>query len=314
MSEHVQYHLESIVKSKNGLEARVKDLKCINEFELVPIGDFLTSDIRKEQLKLFEINQMLTLVSLATNNENYNIVEERNSHDKAILFLSIIFCAIVLISNFTSCRLVQIMDFTTTGAMFFPLTYFISNIITEVYGFKKMRFILLITIFANVLFGINIWALTTMDKVVGCAVCNEFDVVAKYVLSITGASIISFLFGTYINSYLIARMKSKLKYSVIRRIFYSVITAIITNSILFVALAFGVKGGLSSIMLALEIIIESMCYEILLLYPTVYFCRYLKNKSQTDIYDFNTNFSLLSLFDTSYTAQHNGWKLIKNHS
>lgn len=312
MTDDIQFHLESIVKTKNGFEAKVKDLKYVNGFESVPINDYLKLESRKKQLKKFDVNQMLTLVSLALGNDQYQISQARTENDKVLILLAMAFSAIVIISNFTSSRLVEVFGFTMTGALFYPLTYFIANTITEVYGFKKMRLILFISVALNLLLALNIWFITSIMPAPYCSGCKEFDLVTHEILSLTVASIVSFMLGTYINSYLLARMKTKLSYSLAKRLFLSTIVAIIIDSSLFVILAFGPWKGFSSIRLILEIIAEKFCYEILLLYPTILFCRYIKALSKTDIYDFATNFSLFRLFDTAYSSQHNAWHAVKN--
>jgi len=156
------------------------------------------------------------------------------------------------------------------------------------------------------------WFITRIAQAPYCSSCNEFDLVAREILSVTRASIVSFMLGTYINSCLLARMKTKLSYSLAKRLFLSTVVAIIIDSLFFVSLAFGPWNGFGSILLILEIIAEKICYEVLLLYPTILFCRYIKALSKTDIYDFATSFSLFGLFDTAYISQHNAWSIVKN--
>lgn len=307
MSDKVQFYLESVIKSATGLQAMIKDLSSVNTFEVVPVVDFLTVELRKQQLKLFTPNQMITLLSLALGNDTHKIVVEQHVDDKALLGLSMMFCSIILISSLTSHRVVELFGYTMTGAVLLPLSYFITSIITEVYGFKKIRWVFFIALMAALLLSLNVWLV--MVQGTDCGICGAFDMIANAMLSATGVYILSLLAGTYVNAYLIAHLKSRFKFSLARRIFLAVIMAILVDSLLFVPLTFGIWDGMDTILLTITTIFDKTCYALVLLYPTILLCRYIKRQTRTDIYDFITDFSPWAVLDTAYLSQHNAWNV-----
>lgn len=309
MSDKVQFYLDSVIKSATGLQARIKDLNSVNTFELVPVVDFLTVESRKQQLKFFTPNQMITLLSWALGNDKHKIVVEDHD-DKALLALSMMFCSIILISSLTSHREVELFGYTMSGAVLLPLSSFITSIITEVYGFKKIRWVFFIALIAALLLSLNVWLV--MAQGTDCGICGAFDLIANAMLSATGAYILSLLAGIYVNAYLIAYLKSRFKFSLARRIFLAVMMAILVESLLFVPLTFGIWDSMDAILLTITRIFDKTCYVLVLLYPTILLCSYIKRQTRIDIYDLANDFSPWAVVDTAYLPQYNAWNVIKH--
>jgi uncharacterized PurR-regulated membrane protein YhhQ (DUF165 family) len=54
--------------------------------------------------------------------------------------IAVFFVALLMISNTVAVKIIKLGDFTVTGAIFiFPFTYVLSDILTEVYGYKGFR-------------------------------------------------------------------------------------------------------------------------------------------------------------------------------
>lgn len=65
-------------------------------------------------------------------------MNKRNSD--LYLYLSIIFTTCLLLSNILAAKLIKIGNYSVTaGVIVFPISYIISDIFAEVYGFQKTK-------------------------------------------------------------------------------------------------------------------------------------------------------------------------------
>ncbi len=59
---------------------------------------------------------------------------------KYLGFLTLAYTVLLLLANWFDPRLIQLFGFTTdAGTLIFPLTFLLSDLITEVYGYKYTR-------------------------------------------------------------------------------------------------------------------------------------------------------------------------------
>ncbi len=81
---------------------------------------------------------------------NYKTIE---LFPKYLWFLILSYSMIIAISNWFDARLVEIFHFVISpGAVIFPLTFLVSDIITEVYGYKHARLAIWSAFIFNILF------------------------------------------------------------------------------------------------------------------------------------------------------------------
>ena len=74
------------------------------------------------------------------------------------LYISILFVAVLMISNTVASKIVQIGPFTVTGAVFlFPLSYIFGDVLTEVYGYRGSRRVIWTGFAAIILMALAYW-------------------------------------------------------------------------------------------------------------------------------------------------------------
>jgi queuosine precursor transporter len=226
-------------------------------------------------------------------------------------FLILSYTMIIVLSNWFGARLVHIFNVNTgSGAMVFPLTFLLSNLITEVYGYKHARRAIWCGFLFNVLFfvyGQIVIHLPSPDFYV--ANNKMFDSIFAFNSRIVVASYISYLIAEPANSYIMAKLKvfTHGRWLSVRFVASTVISAGI-DSFLFPAIAFyGIftHHDLINFMLAMWMI--KICVEIAGLPVSMWLTKKLKAAERLDIYDNNTNFTLMTL-DIHYRTQDNAFE------
>ena len=127
-------------------------------------------------------------------------------------FFAAIFVALLLISNIGAVKLIELGPIITDGgAILFPLVYIVGDILSEVYGFKAARRVILTA------FAVSILAATTFYLVQLAPPASDwenqeaFESILGFVPRIVLASVIAFLIGQLLNSYVLVKIKERTK-------------------------------------------------------------------------------------------------------
>lgn len=213
---------------------------------------------------------------------------------KNYFLLAVIFTSILIVSNITGMKISQFKDFHFSAAiLFFPITYIISDVITEVYGFAASRRVIWLAILANLIVVLSAYLLCFMPASYEWQHNDAFNTIFKFSPIIFSASTISYLFGEFTNSIILAKLKiiTKGRFFFARAIFSTVVSAAIDTS-LFNVIAF---SGLFSTEFLLKVIICEFGFKILieiLVFPvTKSVVNYLKKVDKIDFYDDKTSFN-----------------------
>lgn len=215
--------------------------------------------------------------------------------------MGVLFCTCLIASNLLETKVMQIGKYTLTGGLLcFPISYILSDCITEVWGYRKTRFIIWMGFLMNllvVLFGL----LAVWIPAADCWVENEphFNFVFGFAPRIAVASFAAFLIGSFVNAYVMSRMKIRDKG---RRFWWRAMVSTLWgegfDSIVFFPLAF---GGLMPVRELLKLMLLQVCtktlYELLILPLTVHVVKYVKKHEDTDVFDVNVSYNPLNIKD-----------------
>lgn len=222
-------------------------------------------------------------------------------------FLMIAYSMVYVAANWFDPRLIRVFGLNTgAGALVFPLTYVILDMVTEVYGYKSARLAIWTALLFNVIFlvyGQIINHFPSPDNV------NNFSIFLHFSMRVTLFSIVSYLVTESLNSYIVAKVKVLFagRYLGIRFLF-STFSAHAVNLLIFCPGAFyGVMSNKDLIYFMVTSWIFIVCIELLLLPVSIRLAKKLKKIEQLDIYDKKTNFNIFSL-DTTYTSTSNKFK------
>lgn len=127
------------------------------------------------------------------------------------VILTVIFVSAMLISNVITAKQVLLpFGITMTGAVFiFPITYILSDVFSEVYGYKWSRFTSYMA-FAMNLFMVVVFGLIIASPAPDYWTNQEaFATVLGSTPRVMCASLLSYIIGDFINDRIFRRMKAK---------------------------------------------------------------------------------------------------------
>lgn len=81
-----------------------------------------------------------------------NNKDKQYYYSSTFLFIVVIFISCILISNILASKIIFIFGFSMTGGVLvFPITYILGDVITEVYGFKNSKKVIIYGFICNLL-------------------------------------------------------------------------------------------------------------------------------------------------------------------
>lgn len=125
------------------------------------------------------------------------------------IILTIFFVAILMISNIISARLFDLFGFAMTCAVVvFPVTYILSDLFSEIYGYKWSRFTCYLAFAVNLL-AVGIFYLVSCLPAVIPAQAEAFNSILLGTFACTMASFVAFIVGDFANDKIFAKMKKQ---------------------------------------------------------------------------------------------------------
>lgn len=187
------------------------------------------------------------------------------------MILTLLFVVSLLISNIiTSKQMLLPFGITMTGAVIiFPITYILSDIFSEVYGYKWSRLTCYLAFIFN-LFMVLIFTIVIKSPAPDYWLNQEaFEIVLGSTPRILFASLTAFMLGDFVNDKVFKKMKEKHlnthKGFRIRAIISS-LCGEFTDSLIFIPLAFiGTMPVKTMIIMGITQILIKTSYEILIL-------------------------------------------------
>ena len=217
-------------------------------------------------------------------------------------FVMAAFVAILLLSNVIGASkpsYIPLPDGTQwsfgAGVLFFPVSYVIGDVLTEVYGYARARRVIW-TGFAALLFmAFMAWVVVALPPAATWTGQAAYEAVFGQVPRIVIASIVAFWAGEFANSFVLAKMKVWTQGRHLwSRTIGSTIVGQGVDSLLFYPLAFyGAPDWPVEAMLmvmASQFILK-VCWEVLLTPVTYAVVGFLKRREGVDVFDTDTDFT-----------------------
>ena len=216
------------------------------------------------------------------------------------MLLGILFNVCLIAANLLETKVIQIGSLTVTaGLLVFPISYIINDCIAEVWGFKKARLI----IWSGFAMNFFVVALGLIAVAIPAAPFWEgeehFDFVFGMAPRIVAASLMAFLVGSFLNAYVMSKMKvaSRGRHFSARAIL-STLAGETADSLIFFPVAFGgiIAWRELLIMMCIQIILKSM-YEVIILPVTIRVVKAIKKIDSSDVYDTDISYNVLKVKD-----------------
>lgn len=226
-------------------------------------------------------------------------MKEKNFSATFVL-LTVLFSVCLIASNFFEAKLIQIGSIITTGGLLlFPISYIVNDLVAEVWGYRRARFV--------------IWTGFAMNfLVVGfCFIANALPAAPfwdgeehfRYIFGLTpriaAASFTAFLVGSFLNAYVMSRMKlisNGRNFSL--RAVVSTLVGESADSLVFFPIAFYgiVPTNELLIMIATQAGMKTL-YEVLVLPLTNSIVKWVKKREQTDVFDTDISYGVFKIND-----------------
>ncbi len=218
----------------------------------------------------------------------------------SVLFMlaGILFATCLLISNILATKILLIGPWAApAGVLIFPIAYILNDVITEVWGFAKARLIIWTG------FAVNIVAVLffTVGIVIPGAPFwqnqEAFATVLGNTPRIVVASLSAYLIGSFLNAYVMSRMKVLTKGKGFSgRAILSTLVGESADSLIFISIAFA--GVFPFEVLVTMIFTQAMLktvYEVLILPVTIWVVKLVKRIEGVDAIDIDLSYNLFKV-------------------
>lgn len=222
----------------------------------------------------------------------------KNSISPLFMAFGILFTACLLISNILAIKVITIGSMVVpAGVIIFPISYIVNDVIVEIWGYRKARFVIWIgfamLILSNVMYQLAIAIPSApfwQDQ-------DAFSTILKSSPRIGLASILAYLSGSFANAFIMSRMKvmSNGKNFSLRAILSTVVGEGF-DSLVFIFIAFAgiIPTKQLFMMVAAQTFIKT-AYEILILPVTIYIVNRVKKVENENALDLNISYNPFKL-------------------
>ncbi len=220
----------------------------------------------------------------------------------SVLFMlfSILFCVCLITANVLETKQISIGGISLTGGLIvFPVSYIINDCVCEVWGYGKARLLIWIG-FAMNFFFVSLGALC--DAIPGAPYWTNdagFHAVFGLAPRIAMASFVAFIAGSFVNAYVMSRMKIRDKgKNFSARVILSTVFGESADSVLFFPLALGGVVPMEELpkLMLWQVVLKTV-YEIVVLPVTIKVVKFLKLHEGEDVYDNGISYNILKIFN-----------------
>ncbi|MCG6186566.1 queuosine precursor transporter [Maribellus maritimus] len=214
----------------------------------------------------------------------------------SVLFMlaGILFATCLLISNILASKIIMIGPWSApAGVLIFPLAYIINDVIAEVWGYRKARLI----IWAG--FGVNLLAVLFFSMAVAVPSApfyegqNAFASVLGNTPRIVAASLLAYLFGSFLNAFVMSKVKVITEgKSFSLRAIVSTLAGESIDSLIFILVAFAGVFPVNVLlgMIVTQAVIKTV-YEIIVLPLTLVVVKKVKQLEGEDTFDYSVSYN-----------------------
>lgn len=213
---------------------------------------------------------------------------------KYFSFITGLFCACLVISNILDTKLFQIGSaIFPAGIILFPIVYVFGDIFTEVYGYAQSRKAIWAGFFSLLLLALALAGARYLPAATVWEHQSAFETILGKVPRIVLASILAYICGEFVNSYILAKMKLRYEGNYVAfRLILSTVFGQAIDTAVFILIAFtGLMSFHTAVMIFLSAWLFKIIWEIIALPVSMPVIAYLKRVEQVDHFDRNTDFN-----------------------
>lgn len=223
-------------------------------------------------------------------------MKENNSVSVLFMIMGVLFCTCLITANILETKQFVIGLVNLTGGLLvFPISYILNDCFVEVWGYRKARIVIWLGFFMNFIF-VAFGALC--DWLPGAPYWHNqegFHQIFGLAPRIAAASFLAFLVGSFLNAYVMSRMKvATCGKGFSARAILSTVVGESADSLIFFPLALGGVVPLHNLLLMIvsQVILKTL-YEVAVLPITIKVVRKLKCVEHTDTYDIDISYKVI---------------------
>jgi len=213
------------------------------------------------------------------------------------LFLVLNIC-FQLVSDVTAGKIIEVAGIgVSVTVLYFPITFVIADILTEVYGYAEARRVIWYTMLASVIAGIFYQLVVYVPAAPGFANGPAYQTVLGIVPRVLIGAWLAIFSGDMSNNYVLAKMKvmTRGRFLWLRTIGSTVVGQGVNTVVFYVVALGGVIKSDELVMAILAGWIFKTLVEAVLTPVTYLVVGYLKRSEGVDVYDDQTDFNPFSM-------------------
>ena len=214
------------------------------------------------------------------------------------MFYSILFCVCLITANVLETKQISLGPANmTAGLIVFPVSYILNDVVCEVWGYGRTRMLIWLG-FAMNFFFVMMGAIA--DWIPGASYWDGeegFHQIFGLAPRIAGASFLAFLCGSFINAYVMSKMKlSSAGRNFSYRAVMSTVFGELTDSVIFFPLALGgvIPWEEMPSLIITQVTLKTV-YEIIVLPVTIRVVKFTKEHDHEDVYDNGMVYNIFKL-------------------
>lgn len=218
-------------------------------------------------------------------------------------FVMVAFVTVLLCSNLigaAKAAQVELAFFGTVtfgaGVLFFPISYIFGDVLTEVYGYGRDRRVIWAGFGALTFAALMSWVVLALQPAAdpfNQTYQAHLEAVFGNTPRIIAGSIIAFWCGSFVNSFVMAKMKVAMQGRALwmRTIGSTICGELVDSSLFYVIAFYGIWSNSQLVKVILAQYILKTTWEIIMTPFTYKVVAFLKRKENEDYFDTHTNFN-----------------------
>ena len=212
----------------------------------------------------------------------------KKQHYSLYDIFAVLFVTTLLVSNIVSVKIVSVGWLTfDAGTVLFPLAYIVGDIITEVYGYRRMRRLIYSGVAALMLMTLTFWVVQLLPADSSWTGQAAFESTLGVVWRLAIGSVTALFVGEIINAYVMGRMKVASRgRGLWRRMVSSSLAGNALDTVIFSTIAFAGTMPMTSFwQLIVTVFLIKMAVEIMVSPLTMHLIARVKKHEKLDTFE-----------------------------
>jgi uncharacterized integral membrane protein (TIGR00697 family) len=190
-----------------------------------------------------------------------------------LVVLAAVYCCCLILSNILAAKQWGFLGFTfTAGVLVFPVVYIINDMVTEVYGLKVARMVIVLAFLTNLFASLVLMLAIWLPAAPYYAGQEGFAATLGTMPRMLLASALSYLAGSFLNASIMAKMKQRDNARLMRRCVVSTVLGEAVDMTIFglIAFAFSIPWDALALLIVTQAFFK-IAYEVVI-YPVTRKC------------------------------------------